>query len=319
MGLPMVFRRPPASEKFLDCDSMGFGHSRVILLPMTADEILWLSGLCGSPRSPVARAPWLKSPDLADGLTFRPDAGWKLACRFVKSGLSPLVLRGPRFYWIRQAARWIGGNGDFLRRSADLLVTAKEIHGNSGARQVLNALLMASDSSVKGIASLAGCQPLAVSAYDQLFFNVLDRKHDLLYLAALCEGDQGAPGHASADGTAAPLRLDPRATMAEVMVLAGFGNSSALDPSVLRRRLADRAFRDSEGPPTGRTGGRRRAPQLEEPGSQFPESGIGAILRAQLVEDAERIRRRLGEEQIAADDQNQMGKRIGGRNLESAG
>ena len=106
--------------------------------------------------------------------------GWKLAYRLARSGRElPSMLEGEDL-WVYRAYLYIAGvsNDPIVGSALSLTLSAAE-----SQRVKIQALLLSKYSTIPEIANRLHMDARVISAYEKLFFNVLDRKEDGMYLA----------------------------------------------------------------------------------------------------------------------------------------
>jgi len=162
---------------------------------MTKKHIELLLPLLGlDPQPPVLRAPWeqqggLFGQERAGLMSFRDrqDFGWALAERVAGSSSNSPLLKRPEFRWVRAAAHLLRGGVMASRhlRDTGVVAQAHALH-SSATCPVLNATLMTNEASVQSVAEAFKIDSSdVVEAYTDLFFNVLDRKGDLVFLQGI--------------------------------------------------------------------------------------------------------------------------------------
>lgn len=148
-----------------------------------------------------------------------PDFGWRLAQHLARTGRKPTLLKRPAYRWVLAAVNLLKGGKSAARRLGDLrhVSAAVSASKSESARAILNAALMARDASAASVAKALDLDPLAVEAYDCLFFNVLDRKGDAGYLTSII--------HPSDNLAATPFQTG--LSEAENLLLIGYEGSIA--------------------------------------------------------------------------------------------
>jgi len=106
--------------------------------------------------------------------------GWKLAYRLARTGNElPSMLEGEDL-WVYRAYLYVAGvsNDPLVGAALSLTLSAAE-----SQRIKLQALLLGKHASIPEVANRLQMDARVVSAYEKLFFNVLDRRDDGRYLS----------------------------------------------------------------------------------------------------------------------------------------
>ena len=291
---------------------------------MTIAEIEIIISHWGSeparPVRPILEERWSgdskSGSEFSDGgraLRENPGLGWAFAKRIVIGGRTyPLVKKKNRFHRVSAAIALLLAEQRGGAPASEALVVsqARELDGSPSVRPVLRAALLAVDATLELVATSLKLSVEVVDAYQDLFFNVLDRKDDFEYISKLVGGDN-SPSVAFAREQAKVSATDPLlavariGTVQDVMVAAGLSNaeelSSAAVSETLRRNALSAAIAWFADP-----GNQNKAPsQLVALGldlvkrmSQQPDqaetadasSGMGAFFASQFESDGTNIR-----------------------------
>lgn len=112
----------------------------------------------------------------------KPDVGWDMAESYARERRSlPITLLGDD-QWIYKAVMYLRfGCPDKHVATAWYLGTTKEPHAKRAA-EVIQALLLVENSTIGDVAKLLRLDREIIAAYERLFFNVLSRRDDVLYI-----------------------------------------------------------------------------------------------------------------------------------------
>lgn len=116
----------------------------------------------------------------------RPDCGWVVVELLCAANMKfPIFPEGKinRLFQARLWKMWPDQYGD--HPSIAPVRHAHSLHAdgaNLATRTILNAALMAKDATIEKVAAALGLPEKTIEAYEALFFNVLDRRDDALYL-----------------------------------------------------------------------------------------------------------------------------------------
>ena len=119
----------------------------------------------------------------------RPDCGWFVVERLCAANMAfPIFPEGKinRLFQARLWKMWPDLYGD--HPSIAPVIHAHSLHAdgsNLATRAVLNAALIAKDATIETVAAALGLPEKTVEAYEVLFFNVLDRRDDAMYLCKI--------------------------------------------------------------------------------------------------------------------------------------
>jgi hypothetical protein len=156
------------------------------------DCLMTLWGL--DPQPPVLRDPWdlRRDPSGQDRTVKRvhgdrPDFGWALAQRIASCSRQCPILRRQEYRWIRAAINFLNGDATAARhlREVDIVSKARDLYESDAVRHVLNATLMTREATAATVAEALKISSAVVEAYADLFFNVLDRKDDFVFLQTI--------------------------------------------------------------------------------------------------------------------------------------
>lgn len=170
------------------------------------------------------------------------DYVWKAALRlYSQSKLLPFFPTG-RIIWIHRLLRYFRGMYEDpceLERYGGSAITAEhigkaiaieEVPQHRPSRDVLRAALVARDATIHGVAASIGLDPAVVASYEAIFWNVVGREQDQLYLRNIvypaCRSEEYAAGYASSTQHGKTLlRIAYNAGVEETLYFAGFRNS----------------------------------------------------------------------------------------------
>ena len=113
-----------------------------------------------------------------------PEVGWTIAMELICiSGAMPAALKDPECRWVRKAMEFLRDtNARVSDPELQTVCDALTLHCKPDNKVVLRAALLARDVTVDSVAEALNMLPPLVEAYEELFFNVLDRKSDRAYL-----------------------------------------------------------------------------------------------------------------------------------------
>lgn len=141
-------------------------------------------------RAPLAGRPSPASDPAVIAFTEnykRPDIGWRLAKLYCEKGRSfPVTMRGEDQWVFRAYAYLRTGRADPDLTRALALGTRREW---SQETDVLKALLLVDGITVDDVARHTGFPRDTVAAFERLFFNVLSRREDIMYIRNLVNPD----------------------------------------------------------------------------------------------------------------------------------
>lgn len=112
-----------------------------------------------------------------------PQAAWLLIQGYIRAAQNGVRLPPHSEWqddtWFRQAYDWcVHKIPDNAVSHAVMLLDEKMTY----ERQVIDALLLTPDSTIESVASRLALSQETVACYEQLFFNVIDRRHEALYI-----------------------------------------------------------------------------------------------------------------------------------------
>jgi hypothetical protein len=145
--------------------------------------------------------------------------GWALAERLAVSRRSCAILKRREYRWIQAAKNLHSGGVIATKHLKDMEVVeqARQLHESDEIRSVLNAVLLTRGATAQTVADALKIKPVdVIEAYNDLFFNVLNRKDDLGYLRKLL-------GHGRNDSLFIDVSSLP--TAEENLLAAGFKGS----------------------------------------------------------------------------------------------
>jgi hypothetical protein len=218
----------------------------------TTETDLLVSEWGANPKPPILRDPWDRRNDssaedraIRAALKNRPDLGWVFAERHAGSLHPCTILKRRRYRWVRAAKNLHTGGATAAKhlRDVEIVEQARALHDSDEIRPVLNALLMTRGATALSVADAAKIRPAdVIEAYNDLFFNVLDRKDDLAFMRNIL--GHGKIDHLFISHSSLPtaeeklLAAGFMGTIDDVLRLAGFA-SDADDESEesLSRRL----------------------------------------------------------------------------------
>jgi hypothetical protein len=137
----------------------------------------------------------------ASNLPVDPDApnlGWRVGSSIGKrdpgqSVRISSVLKRHGYRWVDAAIFWKRGGEGAARWVPDVadVSAAYDLHADTETTALLRAALFATDSTPETVAHVMSLPVAVVQAFDALFFNVLDRKEDVIYRRKIVEEDSG--------------------------------------------------------------------------------------------------------------------------------
>lgn len=278
---------------------------------------------------PVLADPWERTTDSGiwereRNAVFRgrPDLGWTYAGRVARGGRQCPLLMKPEFRWIRAAVQLLTNDAKATRhlREVEAVSRALELYKSDAARPVLNAVLMTSEASVALVSMMLKIRHSVLSAYADLFFNVLDRKEDLVFLQTILK--PGKDDHCFVSKSSLPseeellLAAGFTGTIADVLRIAGWtsGEEEESEEDLLKRvkrNVLKNGSKLLESPAASKHSIPSLAAhaielvkkaQIEQPTSNediFP-GDFGSMARAILTGDATNLRRSIDEKISAA-------------------
>lgn len=246
-----------------------------------------------------------------------PGLGWAFANHIVDGGRTSPLAKKKGFRWIHAAISLLLAEqrGAEPPAEASAVIRARELDGSPTMRPLLRATLLAVDASLELVATSLKLPVDAVAAYQDLFFNVLDRKDDLDYVIQIVEGDNTrsmafAREQAGVGPANRLLAIARVGTVQDVLVAAGLSKAEELSSSAasesLRLRVLVAAvdwFTDpgnhEKDPPQlvalGLDLVKRMSLQPDPAGAADTGSGLGALFASQFESDAHAIRRGMDE------------------------
>lgn len=210
---------------------------------MTTTETENLIELWGShPSPPVLADFWVRRRDSFEqeratktALRDRPDLGWVLAGRLADSRRPCSILKRPEYRWIRAAVQFLQGEAKATRHLNDVEFVGQTLglYKSDSIRPVLNAALLTRESTGAVIAKAFKIQESpskihseVVEAYADLFFNVLDRKDDVIFLQKILGGGRSDSFFVSRSSLPSDeeslLAVGFNGSIAEVFRISGF-------------------------------------------------------------------------------------------------
>jgi hypothetical protein len=250
-------------------------------------------------------------------LKANPALGWAFANRIVDAGRTFPLAKKKGFRWINAAISLLLAEQRGAEPSAEAsaVIRARELDGSPSMGFVLRAALMAVDATVELVATSFKLPVDAVEAYENLFFNILDRKVDFGFISKIVEGDDSRSmafareqaGVGAADHLLAIARVG---TVQDVLVAAGLCKAEELSSSAASEALRQQAltaavawFTDpgnhDKTPPQlvalGLDLVKRMSLQPDPAGGADARSGFGALFASQFESDAASIRKSLDE------------------------
>lgn len=163
-------------------------------------------------------------------LKANPGLGWAFANRIAGSGRANPLVKKKEFRMINAAILLLCADqrGEKPPSSTDIVNRARELDESAVMKPVLRAALLATDGTLETVAAALHLPVEVLSAYHDLFFNVLDRKDDLEYMRMIIEGST-SPSMAFVLEQAGRSAVDPllkiarNGTVDDVMTAAGLG------------------------------------------------------------------------------------------------
>ncbi len=115
-----------------------------------------------------------------------PAFGWYAVELMCDANMSFPIFPEGKINWLYRACFWKNSPQQYENHRSILpLIHAWHLHSdlsNRGAKAILNAALIAKDSTIEMVANALNHPLEVVEAYEALFFNVVDRRHDIMYL-----------------------------------------------------------------------------------------------------------------------------------------
>ncbi len=119
----------------------------------------------------------------------RPDCGWFVVERLCAANMAFPIFPEGKLAYLRWALLWkmrpdLFGDHPSIAPA----IHAHSLHAdgsNLATRAILNAALIAKDATIETVAAALGLPEKTVEAYEVLFFNVLDRRDDAMYLCKI--------------------------------------------------------------------------------------------------------------------------------------
>lgn len=287
---------------------------------MTTAEIELLVPQWGAdPARPILADPWDRPSDsfgqqraVSASIRDRPDFGWALAGRLVRSRRNCALLKRPAYRWIQCAVALLSGGASASRRLKDvaMVALARDIHESDALRPIMNAALITRNATTQSVADALNLPSSAVEAYQCLFFNVLDRRDDLAYVRKIVGGGKVASRifavKAAPSDDEVLLAAGFDGSIDDILMQAGCGGGAG-EQSV--SALADRLLRNTLVAGAKWTGSpmalKQAPPAMVSHAFDFAKKayaeptevtdvhqsgGIGSFLRDQLEQDAATIR-----------------------------
>ena len=173
-----------------------------------------------------------------------PDFGTKMAQLVVTSGVTFSELGKSPYGCIRKEIEYLEATGrrpTFGDAELRAVIKAHELNNNPTERIVMQAALLAKDATVELVATFFKLPPMMVAAFCDLFFNVVDRKDEPVYL---CNAAETALAQSASSSCSRYInRLDEdllhaglNGVLRDILPLAGVRCTPVTRPRASRRR-----------------------------------------------------------------------------------
>jgi hypothetical protein len=118
-----------------------------------------------------------------------------MAYRLAVGGETCRSLKKPQYKWISKAVEFFERYGTPLGGDPELLAVdqAEDLACDPDARIIVQAALLARDSTVEQVAQRLGLRLLTVSAFSDLRYNVIDRRDEPAYIRKAVETELYPP------------------------------------------------------------------------------------------------------------------------------
>lgn len=182
-----------------------------------------------------------------------PNLGWRVASLIAKRNPDHLKLMQSSSITGQHAYRWVSAAvtlrkhgerfGKWFPEVADV-TAASDLHAEPRITVALKAALFSTNSTPATVAHSMSLSVPVVQAFDALFFNVLDRKDDLLYRRKIVEDDNGygrdlirkISGERDWPDL---LKIASEGTLQDVMVAARISMQEETEDSLVRKTRMD--------------------------------------------------------------------------------
>jgi hypothetical protein len=126
----------------------------------------------------------------------RPEFGITMAYRLAIGGVTCRSLKKPPYRWINKAVEYFEALGKPSNGDPELLAVrqAEDLKSEAEDCIIVQAALLARDATVERVAQRLGLPPLAVAAFSDLWFNVIDRRNEPTYIQIALEMALSHPG-----------------------------------------------------------------------------------------------------------------------------
>jgi hypothetical protein len=198
---------------------------------MTKGDVMKLVELAGNAES-MACTFSFGGRTLAERPDFEylPDAGWRVAEKIAGStSLAKKLPASVAFRWVRAAVAILSGKGGAAKDRAEV-EESRKIHRSPVMAPILKAALLVPNAGSEGVGEALGIGTETVAAYADLFWNVPDRRNEVLYVASVMDQESGSDLDFSVEP--APLQgliaLAPRcSSIAQLLLVTGLVNDRA--------------------------------------------------------------------------------------------
>jgi hypothetical protein len=182
-----------------------------------------------------------------------PNLGWRVASLIAKRSPDQIKLMRSSGITGQHAYRWVRA-AVTLRRNGERLgkwfpevadvAAASDLHADPRITVTLKAALFSTNSTPETVAHVMSLAVPVVQAFDALFFNVLDRKDDLLCRRKIVEDDNGYGRNlirkiTGERGWPDLLKIASEGTLQDVMVAACISMQEETEDSLVRKTRMD--------------------------------------------------------------------------------